>query len=57
MTSTTSNPKSYFDIHTSGIGYIQRVREVQVKGGRKAMPFLLDIAILGIANRAGQGCN
>lgn len=40
MTSTTSNPKSYFDIHTSGLGYIQRVREVPVKGGRKAMPFL-----------------
>jgi len=40
MTSTTSNTKSYFDIHTSGIGYIQRVREVPVKGGRKAMPFL-----------------
>jgi len=40
MTSTTSNPKSYFDIHTSGIGYIQRVREVPVKGGRKAVPFL-----------------
>lgn len=40
MSSTTSNPKSYFDIHTSGIGYIQRVREVPVKGGRKATPFL-----------------
>lgn len=40
MTSTTSNQKSYFDIHTSGIGYIQRVREVPVKGGRKSMPFL-----------------
>ncbi len=40
MTNTTSNQKSYFDIHTSGIGYIQRVREVPVKGGRKSMPFL-----------------
>lgn len=40
MSSTTSSPKSYFDIHTSGIGYIQRVREVPVKGGRKATPFL-----------------
>lgn len=40
MTNTTSNPKAYFDIHTSGIGYIQRVREVQVKGGRKSLPFL-----------------
>lgn len=40
MSSTTSSPKSYFDIHTSGIGYIQRVREVPIKGGRKATPFL-----------------
>ncbi|WP_137821600.1 DUF3577 domain-containing protein [Pseudomonas sp. D(2018)] len=40
MSSTTSNPKLYFDIHTSGIGYIQRVREVPVKGGRKATSFL-----------------
>ncbi|MCO6055773.1 DUF3577 domain-containing protein [Pseudomonas sp. MOB-449] len=40
MTSNASNQKSYFDIHTSGIGYIQRVREVPVKGGRHAQPFL-----------------
>ncbi|HCF1525319.1 DUF3577 domain-containing protein [Pseudomonas aeruginosa] len=40
MTSTTSNQKSYFDIHTSGIGYIQRVREVQGKAGRKGPPSL-----------------
>ncbi|HHZ8190521.1 TPA: DUF3577 domain-containing protein [Pseudomonas aeruginosa] len=38
--STTSNAKSYFDIHTSGIGYIQRAREVPVRGGRRAQPFL-----------------
>jgi hypothetical protein len=38
--STPSNEKSYFDIHTSGIGYIQRVREVPVRGGRRAQPFL-----------------
>ena len=37
---TTSNEKSYFDLHTSGIGYIQRVREVPVRGGRRAQPFL-----------------
>ncbi|HBO6004934.1 TPA: DUF3577 domain-containing protein [Pseudomonas aeruginosa] len=38
---TTSNQKSpYFDLHTSGIGYIQRVREVPVRGGRRAQPFL-----------------
>ncbi|MGP3790504.1 DUF3577 domain-containing protein [Pseudomonas sp. B392_1p] len=38
MTSTDSNRK-YFDIHTSGIAYIQRVREVQVKG-KQNMSFL-----------------
>jgi hypothetical protein len=38
---TTSNQKSpYFDLHSSGIGYIQRVREVPVRGGRRAQPFL-----------------
>jgi len=37
---TTSNEKSYFDLHTSGIGYVQRVREVPVRGGRRAQPFL-----------------
>lgn len=40
MTITVSQEKSYFDIHTSGIGYVQRAREVPVKGGRKAQPFL-----------------
>ena len=35
---TTSNEKSYFDLHTSGIGYVQRVREVPVQG-RRAQPF------------------
>ena len=38
--STTSNEKSYFDLPTSGIGYIQRAREVPVRGGRRAQPFL-----------------
>ncbi|MFO6231351.1 DUF3577 domain-containing protein, partial [Pseudomonas aeruginosa] len=37
---TTSNEKSYFDLHTSGIGYIQRAHEVPVRGGRRAQPFL-----------------
>lgn len=37
---TTSNEKAYFDLHTSGIGYLHRVREVPVKGGRRAEPFL-----------------
>ncbi|UVH51902.1 DUF3577 domain-containing protein [Pseudomonas sp. CBSPBW29] len=37
---TMSNEQSYFDLHTSGIGYIQRVREVPVRGGRRAQSFL-----------------
>src|SRR3546814_19555695 len=37
---TTSNEKSYFDLHTSGIGYLQRAREVHVRGGRSSQPFL-----------------
>lgn len=37
---TPSNEKSYFDLHTSGIGYLQRVRKVPVQGGRRAEPFL-----------------
>jgi hypothetical protein len=32
---------SYFDLHASGIGYLNRARVVEVKGkGRKAEPFL-----------------
>ncbi|EZQ20261.1 hypothetical protein CF98_07690 [Halopseudomonas bauzanensis] len=38
--STTSTEKQYFDLHTSGIGYLQRVRKVPVRGGRRAEPFL-----------------
>ncbi len=37
---TTSNEKSYFDIHTSGIGYIHRARNVPPKPGRRGEPFL-----------------
>ncbi|CAB5670433.1 Protein of uncharacterised function (DUF3577) [Delftia tsuruhatensis] len=37
---TTSNEQSYFNLHTSGIGYLQRVREVPVRSGRRAQPFL-----------------
>lgn len=40
MTNTTSSEKSFFDIHTDGIGYLQRARMVPVKGGRKADPYL-----------------
>jgi len=39
-TTAVPNQKSYFDLHTFGIGYVQRAREVPVKGGRKAQPFL-----------------
>lgn len=35
-----SSEKSYFDLHTSGVGYLRRVREVPVRGGRRAQPFL-----------------
>lgn len=38
--STTSQEKSYFDLHTSGIGYLQRARLVPVNGSRRAQPFL-----------------
>jgi len=41
---TTLNEKSYFDLHTSGIGYLNRIREVKPKKGE---PFLAcDIAAL-----------
>ncbi|WP_193073091.1 DUF3577 domain-containing protein [Pseudomonas sp. FME51] len=40
MTNTASNAKSYFDLHTEGYGRLQRVREVPVRGGRRAQPFL-----------------
>ncbi len=33
----TNNPKKYFDLHTQGIGYINRVREVTPENGS---PFL-----------------
>jgi len=41
---TPSNEKSYFDLHISGIGYLNRIREVKPKKGE---PFLAcDIAAL-----------
>ncbi|MGO3130336.1 MAG: DUF3577 domain-containing protein [Alcaligenes sp.] len=40
MNQPSSNTKSYFDLHTSGIGYLQRVRMVPVRGGRRAESFL-----------------
>jgi len=43
-TATHSNEKSYFDLHTSGLGYLHRIREVKPK---KGAPFLAcDIAAL-----------
>src|SRR3546814_14093562 len=40
MNQASSNTKSSFDLHTSGIGYLQRVRIVPVRGGRRAESFL-----------------
>ncbi|MGB3288564.1 MAG: DUF3577 domain-containing protein [Burkholderiaceae bacterium] len=40
MNHTSSDTKSYFDLHTSGIGYLQRARIVPVRGGRRAESFL-----------------
>lgn len=54
MSQSTSNPneKPFFDLHTTGTGYVQRVREVPVKNGRKAQPFLACTiaALVGPAN-------
>ncbi|MER3385686.1 DUF3577 domain-containing protein [Pectobacterium aroidearum] len=40
MSHSTSGEKAYFDLHTEGYGRLQRVREVPVRGGRRAQPFL-----------------
>lgn len=40
MVHSTSGEKAYFDLHTEGYGRLQRVREVPVRGGRRAQPFL-----------------
>jgi len=46
--STTSPDKSYFDLHITGLGYLNRVREVKPK---KGSPFLAcDIAALNGAS-------
>jgi len=34
---TQTNESKYFDLHTTGIGYLNRIREVEV---RKGKPFL-----------------
>lgn len=48
----SSNEQQYFDIHTSGRGYIQRVRKVPVKSSRKGQSFLACTvaALVGPAN-------
>ncbi|AZD86821.1 Periplasmic protein TonB [Pseudomonas chlororaphis subsp. aureofaciens] len=38
-TSSQSNEKSYFDVHTTGLGFLKRIREV-IPGGRKRDAFL-----------------
>lgn len=45
---TNSKEQSgFFDVKTGGLGYLNRIREVQPKGGRKADPFwALTIALL-----------
>ncbi|TKY84005.1 DUF3577 domain-containing protein [Pectobacterium polonicum] len=40
MSHSTSGEKAYFDLHTEGYGRLQRVREVPVRSGRRAQPFL-----------------
>lgn len=40
MTNATQPLKKYFDIHTTGIGFLKRCRVVDAKSGRKAQSFL-----------------
>jgi hypothetical protein len=51
----SSQTNSYFDLHTTGVGYLQRVRVVPVKGGRRAEPFLACTiaALVGSAKEPG----
>ena len=51
MSQSTSNEKSFFNIHTKGFGYLERVREVQPKNGRKNQSFLACtvVALIGSA--------
>lgn len=44
---TTSNEKSFFDLHITGLGYLNRIREVKPAKGKKGDAFLAcDIAAL-----------
>ena len=36
---TSTNETTYFDLHTSGIGYLNRARVVKPKSGKKFKPF------------------
>jgi hypothetical protein len=41
MTATTSNQANFFNLHVSAVGYLNRIRWVEVKqAGRRAEPFL-----------------
>lgn len=33
MTTQTSNTETYFDLHITGVGYVNRIREVKIKKG------------------------
>lgn len=33
MSESTNQPKKYYDLHVTGIGYVNRIREVEVKRG------------------------
>ena len=49
---TTSSEKSYFDLHITGLGYLNRIREVKPKKGE---PFLAcDIAALNGPSNAPE---
>lgn len=52
QSTSKSNEKSFFDLHTTGTGYIQRVRQVPVKKSSKAQSFLACTvaALVGPAN-------
>ncbi len=38
MSQTNNSETKYFDLHTTGIGYLNRVREVPVRRGEPFLP-------------------
>ena len=59
MSATTANPasaESFFNLHASGIGYLNRIRWVEPsrKAGRRAEPFLA-CAVSAMRGRVGDG--